>query len=164
MLMFISIALLVNASRRLCGVKSQILASVNSSLTHLRMESGEAGLYGFPYVTIGCLWSVRLLLLRKYSLRQATTQRSGLSQARYSSVFNLDRFLECFRGWVKTKETEMLLIIILSIWDVSKVCTLYPPKSTRKSTSFYVKILSYNSPLAPQFSNIENYWSHPIKS
>ena len=67
-------------------------------------------------------------------------------------MFNLDQFLECFRGWVKTNETEMLLIIILSIWNVSKVCTLCPPKSTRKSTSFYVKILSYNSPLAPQFS------------
>ena len=80
MLMFIiAIALFVDAARQLCGVKPRILASVNSCLAHLRMESGEAGLYGFPYVIISFLWFVQLLLLLKYSLRQATTQRSGLS-------------------------------------------------------------------------------------
>ena len=47
MLIFIAIALLVDAALQLCGVKSQILGSVNSSLTHLRMELGEADLYGF---------------------------------------------------------------------------------------------------------------------
>ena len=78
MLMFISISLLVDAARQLRGVKCQILASVNSPLTHPWMGSGEAGLYGFPYVIISCLWSLRLLFLFKYSLRQATTQRSGL--------------------------------------------------------------------------------------
>ena len=70
-----SLALFVDTARQLRGVKSQSLASVNSSLTHLRMKSGEAGLYGFPYVIISCLWYVRLLLLFKYSLRQAKTQR-----------------------------------------------------------------------------------------
>ena len=55
MLMFIAIALLLDTARQLCGVKSQILASVNSSLTQLRMESGKAGLYGFPYLIISCL-------------------------------------------------------------------------------------------------------------
>ena len=47
MLMFIAIALLVDAARQLSGVKLQVLASVNSSLTHLWMESDEAGLYVF---------------------------------------------------------------------------------------------------------------------
>ena len=64
---------------------------------------------------------------------------------------NLDRFLECFSGWIEKKETEMLLITILSMRNVSKVCTLRPPKSSRKRTSFCVKILSDNSPFGPQF-------------
>ena len=72
-------AMLVDAARQLCGVKLQILASVNSSLTHLWMKSGEAGLYGFPYVIISSSWSLQLLLLFKYSLRQATTQKPGLA-------------------------------------------------------------------------------------
>ena len=80
MLMFIiAIALFVDAARQLCGVKPQILASTNSCLAHLRMESGEAGLYGLPYVISSFLCSVQLPLLIKYSLRQVTTQRSGLS-------------------------------------------------------------------------------------
>ena len=73
-LMFITIALFVAAARQLCGVKSQILASLNSFLTHLQMGSGEAGLHGFPHVITAALWSVRLFLLLKYCLRQATTQ------------------------------------------------------------------------------------------
>ena len=48
--MFIVIAVLFDAARQQLCVKLPILASVNSSLTHLRMESGKAGLYGFPYV------------------------------------------------------------------------------------------------------------------
>lgn len=68
MLTFIAITLLVDAFRQMCGVKSQILASVNSPLMHPRMESGEAGLFGF-------LCSAQLLLLLKYSIRQATTQK-----------------------------------------------------------------------------------------
>ena len=46
-LTFLAIALLVDAARQLCGVKSQIWASVNSPLTQARMESSEAGLYGY---------------------------------------------------------------------------------------------------------------------
>lgn len=52
MLIFMAFALLADASRRLCDVKSQILAFVNSSVTHLGMESGTSGLHGFPYVII----------------------------------------------------------------------------------------------------------------
>ena len=124
--MFIAIALLVDAARQLCSVKSQILASVNSSLTHLRMESSEA-LYGFPYVIINCLWSVR-----KFSyLNTPLDKRQHRRQlCQYSNLSNLDRFLGCFSGWVETKETEMLLIFILSIWNVSKVSTLWPFKGT----------------------------------
>ena len=157
-LMFIAIALFVDAVRQLCGVKSQNLASLNSFLTHLQMGSGEAGLYGFPHVITAALWSVRLLLLLKYCLRQATTQRSGLSYAQNSSMSDLHRFLECFSGWVETKETEMLLIIILSMWNVSKVCTLWPSKSSRRNASFCVKFYSI------RFQNIEKRCSHPTQS
>ena len=51
-LTFLAIALLVDAARQLCGVKSQIWASVNSPLTQAPIESSEAGLYGFPYVIL----------------------------------------------------------------------------------------------------------------
>ena len=68
MLTFIAITLLVDAFR-------QILASVNSPLTYLWIESGGPGLFGFQYVIISFLCSVQLLLLLKYSLRQATTQK-----------------------------------------------------------------------------------------
>lgn len=43
----------------------------------------------------------------------------------------------------------MLLIIILSMWNMSKIFT------TSKGEHFCVKILSDNSPLGPQFSK---YW------
>ena len=44
----------------------------------------------------------------------------------------------------------MLLIIILSILNVSKVCSLWPPKGSGKST-----IISDNSQLGPQFSKYQ---------
>lgn len=85
-------------ARRCCPatviVKSQILAILNSSLASPRMESGETGLYGFPYVIVSCLCSVSLLLLIKYSLRKVTTRRLGLSQ--YSNVSNLHLSIDCF--------------------------------------------------------------------
>ena len=46
----------------------------------------------------------------------------------------------------------MLLITILSMRNVSKVCTLWPPKSSRKRTGFCVKVSSDNfPPFGPQF-------------
>ena len=37
------------------------------------------------------------------------------------------------------------------MWNVSKVCTPWPPRSSRKSISSCVKILSDNSSLGPEF-------------
>ena len=79
MLIFMAFALLADASRRLCDVKSQILAFVNSSVTHLGMESGTSGLHGFPYVIIKCLWSIRIPLLLNYSFRQVTIEKFAFS-------------------------------------------------------------------------------------
>ena len=74
-----NVALLADAHRQLCDVKSRILGSVNSSLTKLRMEPGKAGLRGFPYVIINCLWSIRTHLLLNYSFRQATIEKLAFS-------------------------------------------------------------------------------------
>ena len=79
MLMLMAFALLADPSRQLCDVKSQILAFINSSVTHLGMESGTAGLHGFPYVIVNCFWSIRIPLLLNYSFRQATTEKLALS-------------------------------------------------------------------------------------
>lgn len=68
MLIFIAIALLVDAALQLGRLISQIM-------THLLIELGKAGLYGFPCAITSYLWSVQLLLLFKYTLRQATTRR-----------------------------------------------------------------------------------------
>lgn len=46
----------------------------------------------------------------------------------------------------------MFLVIILSMWSESSVCTLWPSKGSRKSTHFCIKTLYDNSLLGPQFS------------
>ena len=50
------------------------------------------------------------------------------------------------------------------MWNVSKVCTLWHPKSSRKGASFCVKILSDNSPLGPVFKISINNAHIPYKA
>ena len=153
-----ALAILLEATRQLWGEKLAILFTVKKSLIHFVIVLVEASLNGLLRVIMS--WSAVnpscLFRLEVYSFRHAITHKVLSSHHIYSNLSRSLPFPECLSTSVCKKVTNKSFRTILLTLNNLIALSLWTPRSSSRTMSFCVKIVSDNKQLSPCCSKYQN--------